>query len=309
MRHVHKQQLVFVGRARRGARERERSGARDDARQRRRRASAAELRAGFPDRRDQAQGLRRDRLPARRAGLPVGLSGRFVRIHPGRGQALTGMDLNELVIADKFADAKGLWLTANDTTVYAIANVDLGKAGPVVVEVPPGAIVGLIDDFWQRSITDLGLPGPDGDKGGKFLLLPPGYNGEVPQTGYHVLKGTMNNYNVMVRGIVVNNDLRGCRAARQEDADLPVEASAAIPSRPSSSPCRAWRSIRFRRPASSTGRGSRRSSTTTPFRSATASSWPCSSRWASRRASRSSPTRGNARSSRTRRGSATRWAA
>ena len=120
-----------------------------------------------------------------------------------------GMDLNEMVIADKYADAKGLWLTANDTTVYAMANVDLGKDGPIVVEVPPGAIVGLIDDFWQRSITDLGLPGPDADKGGKSLLLPPGYTGEVPQTGYHVLKGTMNNYNVMVRGIVVNNDLAG----------------------------------------------------------------------------------------------------
>ncbi len=120
-----------------------------------------------------------------------------------------GMDLNEMVIADKFADAKGLWLTANDTTVYAMANVDLGKQGPVVVDVPPGAIVGLIDDFWQRSISDLGLPGPDGDKGGKFLLVPPGYTGEVPPTGYHVLKGTMNNYNVMVRGIVVNGDLPG----------------------------------------------------------------------------------------------------
>ena len=120
-----------------------------------------------------------------------------------------GMDLNEMVIADKYADAKGLWLTANDTTVYAMANVDLGKDGPIVVEVPPGAIVGLIDDFWQRSITDLGLPGPDADKGGRSLLLPPGYTGEVPQTGYHVLKGTMNNYNVMVRGIVVNNDLAG----------------------------------------------------------------------------------------------------
>ena len=91
------------------------------------------------------------------------------------------MDLNDVGIADKFADPKGLWLTANDTTVYALTNVDLGKAGPVVVEIPPGAIVGLIDDFWQRSITDLGLPGPDGDKGGKFLLLPPGYTGEVPQ--------------------------------------------------------------------------------------------------------------------------------
>jgi hypothetical protein len=117
-----------------------------------------------------------------------------------------GVDLNDLIIADNFADPRGLWLTANDTTIYALANVDLGKAGPVVVEIPPGAIVGLIDDFWQRSIADVGLPGPDGPKGGKFLLLPPGYNGDVPQSGYHVLKGTMNNYNAMVRGIVQNND-------------------------------------------------------------------------------------------------------
>jgi hypothetical protein len=116
-----------------------------------------------------------------------------------------GAGLNDLIIADKFADANGLWLTANDTTIYAQTNVDLGKSGPVVVEVPPGLIVGLVDDFWQRSLVDVGLPGPDGDKGGKFLLLPPGYTGELPIEGYHVLQGTMNNYNVMVRGILTGS--------------------------------------------------------------------------------------------------------
>jgi len=117
-----------------------------------------------------------------------------------------GADLNDLVIADNFADPKGLWLTANDTTIYALANVDLGKSGPVVIEIPPGAIVGLIDDFWQRSIADVGLPGPDGAKGGKFLLVPPGHTGDIPRTGSHVLQGTSHNYNLMVRGIVVNGD-------------------------------------------------------------------------------------------------------
>lgn len=117
-----------------------------------------------------------------------------------------GLDLNDLGIADNFIDTKSLWLTANDVTIYALANIDLGKQGPVVVDIPPGAIVGIIDDFWQRSLADIGLPGPYGDKGGKFLILPPGYSGEVPQTGYAVLKGTMNNYNAMVRGIIVNND-------------------------------------------------------------------------------------------------------
>ena len=117
-----------------------------------------------------------------------------------------GLDLNDLGIADNFVDTKSLWLTANDVTIYALANIDLGKQGPVVVDVPPGAIVGIIDDFWQRSLADIGLPGPYGDKGGKFLILPPGYTGEVPPSGYVVLKGTMNNYNAMVRGIIVNND-------------------------------------------------------------------------------------------------------
>jgi hypothetical protein len=117
-----------------------------------------------------------------------------------------GTDVNDFAIADNYADSKGLILTANDTTIYAFTNIDLGKAGPVVIEIPPGAIVGLIDDFWQKAIADVGLPGPDGDKGGKFLLLPPGYTGDVSSSGYHILKGTMNNYNVMVRGIVVNND-------------------------------------------------------------------------------------------------------
>jgi hypothetical protein len=118
-----------------------------------------------------------------------------------------GADYNVLGIADNFVDPKSLWLTANDTTIYALANIDLARTGPVVIDIPPGALVGIIDDFWQRSITDVGLPGPDGDKGGKFLLLPPGYSGEVPKEGYHVLRGTMNNYNFMIRGIVVNNDV------------------------------------------------------------------------------------------------------
>ena len=73
-----------------------------------------------------------------------------------------GTDLNDFVIADNYADPKAVWLTANDTTIYALTNIDLAKSGPLVVEIPPGAIVGMIDDFWQRSLTDVGLPGPDG---------------------------------------------------------------------------------------------------------------------------------------------------
>ena len=117
-----------------------------------------------------------------------------------------GLDYNDFGIADNLIDPKSVWLTANNTTVYALSNIDLGKFGPMVIEVPPGAIVGLMDDFWQRSIADIGLPGPYGDKGGKYLLLPPGYEGETPKAGYEILRATMNNYNLMVRGIVKNLD-------------------------------------------------------------------------------------------------------
>ena len=117
-----------------------------------------------------------------------------------------GMDYNDLGIADNFVDPKSLWLTANDTTIYAFVNIDLTQ-GPVAIEIPPGAIVGLLDDFWQRSLSDVGLPGPDAGNGGTFLLLPPGYNGEVPQSGYYVLRATMNNHNLLVRGIIVDNDV------------------------------------------------------------------------------------------------------
>jgi hypothetical protein len=49
-----------------------------------------------------------------------------------------GADLNDFDIADNYADPKAAWLTANDTTIYAVTNVDLGKSGPVVVTFPPG---------------------------------------------------------------------------------------------------------------------------------------------------------------------------
>ena len=88
-----------------------------------------------------------------------------------------------------------------------MVNVDLGQRDRSSSRSRPGRVVGLIDDFWQRAITDVGLPGPDEGKGGKYLLLPPGYNGEVPKDGYYVLRGTMNNYNIMDRGLVENNDI------------------------------------------------------------------------------------------------------
>ena len=52
-------------------------------------------------------------------------------------------------------------LTANATTPYIVTTVNLSETGPFVIDLPAGAIAGIVDDFWQRPVTDLGLPGPD----------------------------------------------------------------------------------------------------------------------------------------------------
>jgi hypothetical protein len=116
-----------------------------------------------------------------------------------------GIDFNDLGIADDFVGPESVWLTANDTTIYAVINIDVAE-GAVVIDIPPGAVVGLLDDFWQRSLVDVGLPGPDAGNGGKFLLLPPGYDGEVP-SGYYEVRATMHNHNLLVRGIIVDSDV------------------------------------------------------------------------------------------------------
>ena len=57
-----------------------------------------------------------------------------------------------------------------------------------MVEVPP-KVLGLIDDFWYKWVVDVGITGADKGQGGKYLILPPGYKGDVP-AGYHVVRPT-----------------------------------------------------------------------------------------------------------------------
>ena len=52
----------------------------------------------------------------------------------------------------------------------------------------------------EKVFGDVGLPGPDAGKGGKFLLLPPGYKGEVPEGYYvYVYRSATNNVFIFLR--------------------------------------------------------------------------------------------------------------
>ena len=97
---------------------------------------------------------------------------------------------NEVVIWSDLLGAETLMLTANADTVYVISFLDLNN-GPMVLEVPP-RVLGAIDDHWQRWITDTGIPGPDRGEGGKYLVVPPGYEGELPQGGFYVAHSRTN---------------------------------------------------------------------------------------------------------------------
>jgi hypothetical protein len=93
-----------------------------------------------------------------------------------------GVDFNDVSIIDNYTTPVAKILTGNNTTIYAGIFTDLDRDGPMVIDSPEG-VYGVIDDFWQRPIVEIGPFGPDKGKGGKFLLLPPGYAGPIPD-GY-----------------------------------------------------------------------------------------------------------------------------
>ena len=97
----------------------------------------------------------------------------------------------DLVRYDSFRDKLGL-LTANATTPYLVGFVHLGRTGPLVVDVPAGPLAGGVLDFWQRPCSDLGLTGPDGGAGGRYLVLGPGQQAPDITVDHHIEVPTLN---------------------------------------------------------------------------------------------------------------------
>ena len=102
-------------------------------------------------------------------------------------------------------DSRSLFLTANANTPYTWMWINLHD-GPLVAEIPPN-VLGMINDFWFYYVTDLGLMGPDKGKGGKYLLLPPGYKGEAPEEYNIVRMPTFEGF-LAWRNLAVNGDFK-----------------------------------------------------------------------------------------------------
>lgn len=111
-------------------------------------------------------------------------------------------EYNRVSITKSLLDSKSLFLTANTSTIYISPYLDVKKNGPMVMETPPG-MLGAFNDAWFRYIADIGPFGEDKGKGGKYLILPPDYEGEIPE-GYFVVKSPTNKVFAFMRTSIAN---------------------------------------------------------------------------------------------------------
>jgi hypothetical protein len=90
---------------------------------------------------------------------------------------------NQIVYWSGLLDWHNQTLTPNPDAVYLMPFLDT-RDGPVVLEIPPadgsGAIIGSVMDGWQVPLEDVGQAGADQGAGGKYLIVPPNYQGDLP---------------------------------------------------------------------------------------------------------------------------------
>ena len=113
-------------------------------------------------------------------------------------------DFNQIVYWAGLITSKNQTLTPNPDVIYINPLYDT-RQGPVVLEIPSAegvsSLTGSLDDAWQTAIEDVGPAGVDKGKGGKYLILPPGYKDKVPKgyipmpsstyTGFAILRSNL----------------------------------------------------------------------------------------------------------------------
>ncbi len=147
---------------------------------------------------------------------------------------------NKIIIFDELLDSSPLFLTGNTDTVYAATMLDLKRDGATVVEVPPNCGPGTVDDAYFRFVIDMGAPGPDRGAGGKYLILPPDYDGDLdPPVGgmeaevggekYFVAKSASYVNLLILRGFLVDGKPDAATASFENGLKVYPLAQAASP--------------------------------------------------------------------------------
>lgn len=128
-----------------------------------------------------------------------------------------GYGYNVISVYEKRLKPNTLITTPNSDVIYGLGWADLSKTGPLVIEVPAG-LQGLMDDMWHRPLEgpeksdgvpylgDLGLPGPDRGKGGKYLLVSDDMKDVPDADQYFVFKSRTNSVFIFLRGFFKSVD-------------------------------------------------------------------------------------------------------
>jgi len=138
-----------------------------------------------------------------------------------------GCDNTGIPIFETFLSPKTIVPTGNQETIYAYGVVTLGDE-PVVLKSIPNTL-GFIADAWQRPIEDVGITGPDEGKGGEFLLVPPGYEGELPKEGYFVCESPTKNIWWLLRAMVKDGDTKAAVATLRTARIYPLSKAGSPP--------------------------------------------------------------------------------
>ena len=115
----------------------------------------------------------------------------------------TGPANTTVPIWESMVDSRTTELTANNNTPYTWFWLDLRK-GPLVVEAPP-KVLGLVNDMWYNWNGDIGITGQDKGKGGKYVIVPPGFKGDLPEGHYVIRTGSLSTW-VAWRTFLVDGD-------------------------------------------------------------------------------------------------------
>ncbi len=149
--------------------------------------------------------------------------------------AENGVDFNDVAYFSKIQNWKFQTATPNNTTPYILFYWKI-EDGPVVVEMPPTTegvgLFGTLMDAWQRPIDDVGAKGRDGGRGGKYVLLPPGYDGPMIPGAYTYTQRTNNGF-CALRPIIPDaseENLRKAEAITKQIKVYPLKDAAAPPS-------------------------------------------------------------------------------
>jgi hypothetical protein len=139
-----------------------------------------------------------------------------------RGFRSVGLASGDVIgFTDPRGNSGGIFLTPNTETTYGSTFIDLRAWGPTVIEAPPMSLC-VVDDFWFRYVTDMGIAGPDKGEGGKYLFLPPGYDGEEPDGFFTYRPPTYTNW-VVLRALGGVPAMKQTRIYPLSDADKPRE--------------------------------------------------------------------------------------